>query len=99
VTKLLTPVAPTNILCVGLNYMRHWEEGAKQRGVSLPENPVIFMKPTSSLNHPDDPIRIPQIVHGEKLDYEVSVRGGVSLATLIDQAVVPAYRRPVGVCD
>lgn len=40
ISRLLSPVAPTNILCVGLNYMRHWEEGAKKRGVACPENPV-----------------------------------------------------------
>lgn len=72
-SKLLTPVEPTNILCVGLNYMRHWEEGAKKRGQELPENPVIFMKPTTSANHPGAPIHIPKIVHGEKLDYEVAL--------------------------
>ena len=37
VGQLLSPIAPPNILCVGLNYMRHYEEGAKKRGIALPE--------------------------------------------------------------
>jgi len=73
VQRLLTPVAPTNILCVGLNYMRHWEEGAKKRGVALPENPVIFMKPTSSSNNPGAPIVVPKIIQGDRLDYEAEL--------------------------
>ena len=44
VERLLAPVSPPDILCVGLNYLRHYEEGAKKRGVPLPEKPCLFMK-------------------------------------------------------
>ena len=40
VKKLLTPVNPSTILCIGLNYRKHAEEG----GAEIPENPVLFMK-------------------------------------------------------
>ena len=52
VAKLLAPLVPAAIFCIGLNYMKHWEESAKKRGIPLPEKPVVFMKPGSALNHP-----------------------------------------------
>jgi 2-keto-4-pentenoate hydratase/2-oxohepta-3-ene-1,7-dioic acid hydratase in catechol pathway len=44
--KLLPPVAPGKIIAVGLNYADHVAESA---GQAVPETPVIFMKPPSSL--------------------------------------------------
>lgn len=64
VVKLLAPVSPPNILCIGLNYRRHAEES----GMSLPERPVLFIKPTTTLAHPGDPIIHPGTT--EELDYE-----------------------------
>ena len=49
VARLLAPVSPPDILCIGLNYLRHYEEGAKKRGVPLPEKPCIFMKTSEQL--------------------------------------------------
>ena len=42
VVKLLTPIAPVNILCIGLNYRRHAEESK----APMPQYPVLFMKIT-----------------------------------------------------
>src|SRR5664280_2521932 len=42
--KLLAPVAPVNLLAIGLNYKKHAEEG----GRGAPEKPVLFIKATSS---------------------------------------------------
>ena len=53
--KRLAPIDPPDIFCVGLNYRRH----AAEMGSELPANPVIFMKPGSTLNHPGAPIVIP----------------------------------------
>ena len=52
VRKLLAPVAPAGILCIGLNYRRHAAEG----NAPTPKWPVLFMKTTSSVQNPDDPI-------------------------------------------
>ena len=41
---------PPDILCIGLNYMRHYEEGAKKRGIPLPAKPVVFLKTTATIN-------------------------------------------------
>lgn len=63
---LLSPVAPTNIFCIGLNYREHAKEG----GNPIPEAPVVFMKPTSALNHPGGVIRIPKACPVPEVDYE-----------------------------
>ena len=42
------------IVCIGLNYADHAEEA----GLAKPEEPIVFFKPISSLNGPDDPIRL-----------------------------------------
>ncbi len=67
--ELLAPLDPLNIFCIGLNYREH----AAETGAPLPENPVIFMKPTSALNHPQRPIRLPACSHGPEVDYEAEL--------------------------
>ena len=47
---------PSKIICVGLNYSLH----AKESGMPVPEVPILFMKATSSLCGPFDPILIPR---------------------------------------
>lgn len=66
----LAPVEPVNIFCIGLNYRAHAEE----TGASLPENPVIFMKPTTTLNHPQQEIVLPACCkHGPEVDFEAEL--------------------------
>lgn len=65
--SLLAPVVPTNIFCIGLNYREHAKEG----GAEIPEQPVVFMKPTSTLLDPGEPILIPACGDAEgEVDYE-----------------------------
>jgi 2-keto-4-pentenoate hydratase/2-oxohepta-3-ene-1,7-dioic acid hydratase in catechol pathway len=64
VARLLAPVIPVNILCIGLNYRRHAEESK----MAIPERPLLFIKPTSTLASPGDPILSPSVT--EELDYE-----------------------------
>lgn len=52
--KLLAPIVPGKILCVGLNYKSHLA------GRPQPAHPEIFYKPTSALQNPGDPIVIPR---------------------------------------
>ncbi|MEE2614233.1 MAG: fumarylacetoacetate hydrolase family protein [Verrucomicrobiota bacterium] len=66
VKKLLTPVNPSTILCIGLNYRKHAEEG----GAEIPENPVLFMKMPSTAQNPGDPILLPRKLNSESVDYE-----------------------------
>jgi 2,4-didehydro-3-deoxy-L-rhamnonate hydrolase len=58
---------PSKILCVGLNYRDHAAESL----LEVPREPVLFMKATSSLVGPNDPVVIPK--NAEKLDWEVEL--------------------------
>ena len=62
--RLLAPVEPTKILCVGLNFRNHIDE----IGFPAPKHPAHFLKPLTTLIGPDDPIVIPRIA--ERVDYE-----------------------------
>ncbi len=66
VRKLLAPIVPTGILCIGLNYRRHAAEG----GAPTPKWPVLFMKTISSVQNPDDPIQLPRHLRSNEVDYE-----------------------------
>jgi len=67
VAKLLAPLIPSNIFCIGLNYREH----ARETGAELPKNPVVFMKPTSAITHPDETVHLPKCcIRGPEVDYE-----------------------------
>lgn len=66
VAKRLAPIAPVDILCIGLNYRRHAEEG----GQAIPEHPVLFMKTSSAVQNPGDPIVLPTRLKSDAVDYE-----------------------------
>lgn len=53
--KLLAPVIPTKIICVGKNYADH----AAEMGGDVPAEPVIFLKPSTSVIGPGDSIVLP----------------------------------------
>src|SRR5438445_3871686 len=58
---------PSKIICIGLNYRDH----ATESGAEVPREPVLFMKATTSLVGPNDPVMIPK--SAEKLDWEVEL--------------------------
>ncbi len=66
VAKLLTPIAPVDVLCIGGNYRRHAEAGNQ----AIPEWPVLFMKNSGAVNHPGDPILLPRHLRSDAVDYE-----------------------------
>ena len=73
------PLDPApSVWCIGLNYMKHWEEGAKKRGQNLPKIPSSFMKPASAISSPGQPIWIPSA--GEASD-RLSLGAGAGLNT------------------
>lgn len=66
--RLGPPVAGTGkFICIGLNYADH----AAESGLAVPSEPVIFMKATSAICGPNDPIIIPR--GSEKTDWEVEL--------------------------
>ena len=54
-------------VCIGLNYADH----AAESGLKVPPEPVVFMKATSAVVGPDDPVEIPR--GSEKTDWEVEL--------------------------
>ena len=55
------------VVCIGLNYSDH----AAEAGMDLPTEPVLFMKATSAISGPNDPIQIPR--GAKKTDWEVEL--------------------------
>src|SRR5215470_11670725 len=62
--RLLAPVQPSKIVCVGRNYREH----AKELGNEVPSEPLIFLKPPTSLIGPGDTIMRPAI--SSRVDHE-----------------------------
>ncbi len=63
--RLLFPVEPSKIVCIGRNYREH----AKELDHPIPTEPLFFLKPPSSLIGPDDEIQRPMDL-SQRVDYE-----------------------------
>jgi 2-keto-4-pentenoate hydratase/2-oxohepta-3-ene-1,7-dioic acid hydratase in catechol pathway len=61
---LLAPVLPSKLVCVGKNFAAH----AAEFGSDVPEEPLLFLKPSTAVIGPDDPIRLLPI--NRRTDYE-----------------------------
>ena len=62
--RLLAPVFPTKVVCVGRNYGEH----AREMDSDVPESPLIFLKPSTAVIGPEKPIVLPSVsqeVHHE----------------------------------
>src|SRR5256884_1760443 len=62
--NLLAPVRPSKIVCVGRNYREH----AAELGNKVPTEPMIFLKPPSSLLAPGAQVLRPKV--SERVDFE-----------------------------
>lgn len=62
--RLLPPVTPSKIVCVGRNYREH----AAELGNEIPKEPLLFLKPPSSLLAPGGTIVLPAL--SQRVDYE-----------------------------
>lgn len=65
--RLLVPSVPTKIIAVGLNYRDH----ARELGMAVPENPILFLKPPTSLIGPGEAIVYPTM--SSQVDYEAEL--------------------------
>ena len=81
-TRLGSCVArPSKIVCIGLNYADH----AKESGLDIPKEPIIFFKSTTSLVGPNDDVTIPR--GSEKTDWEVELAFVIGKkASYVDEA-------------
>jgi 2-keto-4-pentenoate hydratase/2-oxohepta-3-ene-1,7-dioic acid hydratase in catechol pathway len=65
--SLLAPVQPSKVVAVGLNYQEHIDE----TGMEKPEAPVLFIKPSTSVIAPNEPIKYPR--GAARVDYEAEL--------------------------
>src|SRR4030095_63576 len=77
----LAPVRPTRWVAVGKNYADH----AKEMGDDVPEEPIIFLKPSTSVVGPGDPIIYPAGVDRVDFEGELAVIVG-KMARRLDEA-------------
>ena len=70
IKELMAPIDPPTIFCIGKNYAEH----AREFGSDIPTQPIIFIKPITTLNHPNRPVKIPAcLTHGPETDYEAEL--------------------------
>ncbi len=62
--RLLCPVEPSKIVCIGRNYTAH----ATELGNEIPKEPLIFLKPPSSVIGPEEPIVLPK--YSQQVEHE-----------------------------
>ncbi|MEZ5359205.1 MAG: fumarylacetoacetate hydrolase family protein [Candidatus Zixiibacteriota bacterium] len=67
--RLICPVQPSKIICVGLNYHKHVQHS--QSATEAPKNPMLFMKPPSALIGPEEKIVYPD--NCDRVDYEAEL--------------------------
>lgn len=65
--RLLAPCTPTKIVAAGLNYRDH----ARELGMALPEEPILFMKPSTAVIGPEEEIVLPAM--SRQVDYEAEL--------------------------
>jgi 2-keto-4-pentenoate hydratase/2-oxohepta-3-ene-1,7-dioic acid hydratase in catechol pathway len=65
--RLLAPVLPSKVVCIGKNYADHVAE----MGGAPPENPVVFLKPSTSVVGPGDAIVLPR--NSDRVDHEAEL--------------------------
>src|SRR3954463_13574730 len=66
---MMPSLAPSKILCVGRNYAAH----AKELGNAVPKEPLLFLKPPSSLVRSGESIRLPTVSNRVEYEGEIGV--------------------------
>ena len=87
--ELLAPVQPSKIVCIGLNYKDHAAEQHK----ALPEEPLIFIKPSTAVIGPGQPIQAP--TWAGRVDHEAEL-GLVIGSTAFKVSAQQAHRHILG---
>ncbi len=78
--RLLAPVEPSKIVCVGRNYAAH----AVELGNEVPKEPLIFLKPSSSIIGPDEPVILTKYSQRVEHEGELALVIGRRCAHLLD---------------
>ena len=89
--KLLPPVVPSKIVCVGRNYTEH----AAELGNAVPKEPLLFLKPPSAIIGAGEPVVMPPVSKRVDHEAELGVVIGKTCAHLSDDddaaAVILGY--------
>ena len=94
-TRLGPPVeSVSKIVAVGLNYSDH----AAETGVPLPTEPLLFMKATTAITGPNDPVMIPK--GAKKTDWEVELAVVIgSVTRYVSEQDAPNYIAGYTICN
>ncbi|WP_091646259.1 fumarylacetoacetate hydrolase family protein [Micromonospora pallida] len=80
--RLLSPILPSKVVCVGRNYAEH----AAEHGSEVPKEPLLFLKPSTSVIGPRDAIRLPVFSRQVEHEAELAVVIGPPGARRADRA-------------
>ncbi|MFG1871807.1 fumarylacetoacetate hydrolase family protein [Micromonospora arborensis] len=80
--RLLSPILPSKVVCVGRNYADH----AAEHGNDVPKEPLLFLKPSTSVIGPRDAIRLPIFSKQVEHEAELAVVIGAPGARRADRA-------------
>ncbi|MEU6024858.1 fumarylacetoacetate hydrolase family protein [Micromonospora sp. NPDC048871] len=80
--RLLSPILPSKVVCVGRNYAEH----AAEHGSEVPSEPLLFLKPSTSVIGPRDAIRLPEFSKQVEHEAELAVVIGAPGARRADRA-------------
>src|SRR4051794_11024097 len=80
--RLLSPILPSKVVCVGRNYADH----AAELGNEVPKEPMLFLKPSTSVIGPRDLIRLPPQSRQVEHEAELAVVIGAAGARRVDRA-------------
>lgn len=84
--RFLAPTIPSKIVCIGRNFAAHAEE----LGNAVPQEPMLFLKPSTALIGPGDPIPLP--ADAGRIDHESEMAAVIGrLCRGVDPSDVPKY--------
>ena len=93
--RLLSPILPSKVVCVGKNYAEHIKE---MNTGDAPEQPLLFLKPSTSVIGPGDAIRIPpgstNVHHEAELAVVIGARGARNVTP--EQALGSVFGYTIG---
>jgi 2-keto-4-pentenoate hydratase/2-oxohepta-3-ene-1,7-dioic acid hydratase in catechol pathway len=85
--RLLAPVEPKKIVCIGRNYAAH----AAELGNEVPKDPLIFLKPSSAIVGPAEPVVLPKYSQRVEHEGELGLVIGRSCSQLSDSDDALSY--------
>ena len=80
--RLLSPILPSKVVCVGRNYAEH----AAEHGADVPKEPLLFLKPSTAVIGPGDAIKLPPVSKRVEHEAELAVVIGMTGARRLDRS-------------